>query len=150
MLARRLDHIESSPTLAITARVAELKARGVDVIGFGAGEPDFPTPATIVEAAVAALRDGFTRYTPSRGIPELREAISRKLERDNGLAYAPDEIVVSCGAKHAMFNALMALCSEGDEVVVPAPSSSPPPRTRTSTSPPPPSRRPSPPAPRPS
>jgi len=121
MLARRLDHIESSPTLAITARVAELRARGVDVIGFGAGEPDFPTPAPIVEAAVAALREGFTRYTPSRGIPELREAISRKLERDNGLAYAPDEIVVSCGAKHAMFNALMALCSEGDEVVVPAP-----------------------------
>ncbi|MFA4985292.1 MAG: pyridoxal phosphate-dependent aminotransferase [Candidatus Brocadiia bacterium] len=121
MPSRRMDAIGGSPTLAITAKVNELKKQGIDVIGFGAGEPDFPTPAPIVEAAITALRDGFTRYTASTGIPELRKAIVAKLERDNKLSYCPEQIIVTCGAKQAIYNAVVALCDEGDEAIVPVP-----------------------------
>lgn len=120
-LARRLKPIKPSATLALTARAKALAAKGVDVVSFAAGEPDFDTPDPIKDAAIAALRSGFTKYTPSAGIPELRAAISQKLKRENELAYAPEQVIVSAGAKHALFNLFQALLSEGDEVVILAP-----------------------------
>lgn len=120
-LTRRALGIEPSATLAVDARAKALAAAGQDIINFGVGEPDFPTPPAATEAALAAIRDGFTRYTPAAGIPALREAIAEKLRRDNGLDYRPDEIVVSVGAKHSLYNAFQVLCEEGDEVLIPAP-----------------------------
>src|SRR5438045_3183049 len=98
-----------------------MKAEGIDVCGFGAGEPDFDTPEHIKKAAINALQAGFTKYTPSAGIPELRQAIAEKLTADNGLSYRPAQIVVSNGAKHACFNAVLATCQPGDEVIIPTP-----------------------------
>jgi aspartate aminotransferase len=120
-LASRLDRIQPSPTLAVTAKAAELRAAGRDVIGLGAGEPDFDTPDNIKEVAIAAIRAGETKYTPVHGTPALRAAIARKFTRENGLDYAPDEIAVACGGKQIIYNAMMATLDPGDEVIVPAP-----------------------------
>ncbi len=120
-LAQRVGRIQPSPTLAITAKANALRAEGRDVISFGAGEPDFDTPANIKEAAIDSIREGFTRYTPVGGIPELKDAIIGKLQRDNGLAYGREQIVVSCGAKHSLYNLVQALIEEGDEVIIPSP-----------------------------
>ncbi len=120
-LAQRATNISPSPTLAVDARAKEMRARGVEVLNFSAGEPDFDTPEHIKEAAVAALKAGMTKYTPVDGIPALKRAIIEKLERDNGLRYTPQEIVVSAGAKHSLYNAFQVLCDEGDEVILPAP-----------------------------
>ena len=98
-----------------------MKAAGEDVVGFGAGEPDFDTPQHIKDAAAKALASGFTKYTPSSGIPELREAVAEKFKRENGLTYKPSQIVVSCGGKHSCFNVILATCEAGDEVIIPAP-----------------------------
>jgi len=116
-----LDRITPSPTLAMTARVNELKAQGVDVIGLGAGEPDFDTPEYVQEAAIAAIRGGQTRYTNVDGTNALKEAIRAKFKRDNGLDYALNQISVNVGGKHTLFNALVATVQAGDEVIVPAP-----------------------------
>jgi len=120
-LADRLSRIKPSATIAVTDKARALKAAGRDVIGLGAGEPDFDTPTRIKEAAVAAMRRGQTKYTEVGGIPELRAAVCAKLKRDNGLAYEPSEILVSVGAKHTLFNLVVALINPGDEVLVPAP-----------------------------
>lgn len=120
-LAHRLGLVKPSPTMAITAKAASLKAAGEDVIGLGAGEPDFDTPEHVKEAAVRAMRAGETKYTPVDGLPALKQAIARKFERENGLAYGPEQISVGAGAKHVLYNALMASLDPGDEVVVPAP-----------------------------
>ncbi|MBQ4581133.1 MAG: aminotransferase class I/II-fold pyridoxal phosphate-dependent enzyme, partial [Clostridia bacterium] len=120
-VSHRCQSIAPSPTLAIDARAKEMKARGVDVIGFGAGEPDFPTPPHIVEAAKEALDMGLTRYTPASGTFELRKAICDKLERDNDLIYKPQDIVVSSGAKHSLYNIFQAIIDPGDEVLIPTP-----------------------------
>ncbi|MEN3748627.1 pyridoxal phosphate-dependent aminotransferase [Sphingomonas sp. HF-S3] len=116
-----LDRIQPSATLAITARVNELKASGVDVIGLGAGEPDFDTPDYIQDAAIAAIRSGQTRYTNVDGTAELKAAIVAKFKRDNGLDYTTQQISVNVGGKHTLFNALVATVEAGDEVIVPAP-----------------------------
>ena len=120
-LARRLGLVKPSPTMAITAKAASLKAAGEDVIGLGAGEPDFDTPEHVKEAAVRAMRAGETKYTPVDGLPALKQAVARKFERENDLAYGPEQISVGTGAKHVLYNALMASLDPGDEVVVPAP-----------------------------
>jgi aspartate aminotransferase len=116
-----MQRIKPSPTLAVTARAAQLKAEGKDIIGLGAGEPDFDTPAHIAEAGIAAIRAGMTRYTNVDGTPELKDAIIAKFQRDNGLTYTRNQILVSAGAKHTIFNLMQALLDEGDEVVIPAP-----------------------------
>ncbi|AIE85518.1 pyridoxal phosphate-dependent aminotransferase [Fimbriimonas ginsengisoli] len=120
-LSSRAGLLKPSPTLGITAKANAMKAEGIDVIGFGAGEPDFPTPEPIVRAAIDALEKGFTKYTPSAGIKELREAIAAKLLRENGLSYTPDQIVTSCGAKHSVYNTMQVLLDAGDEVILIAP-----------------------------
>lgn len=120
-LASRLAHITPSLTLAIDSKAKALLAQGVNVCSFAAGEPDFETPAHIKEAASQALAANFTHYTPSAGIPELREALSHKFKTENHLDYAPSEIIVSNGAKQSCFNAIMACVGEGDEVIIPAP-----------------------------
>lgn len=120
-LAKRVGLIKPSPTLAITAKANALKAEGRDIIGFGAGEPDFDTPDHIKEAGIGAIESGFTKYTPVAGTDELKDAVIGKLERENGLSYSRKEIVVSCGAKHSLYNLAQALFEEGDEVLVPAP-----------------------------
>lgn len=120
-LASRISTIKPSPTLAITAKANALKAEGRDVISFGAGEPDFDTPDHIKMAAVKAIEEGFTKYTPVDGIVELKDAIISKLLRDNQLTYDRSEIVVSCGAKHTLYNMTQVLFQEGDEVVIPSP-----------------------------
>src|SRR5678815_3887383 len=104
MLADRMKTLAPSPTLAMQARAKAMRAEGIDVISFGAGEPDFDTPARIKQAAMRALETGQTKYTEVGGVPELRAAVCEKLKRDQGLAYAPDEVVVSCGAKHTLYN----------------------------------------------
>ncbi len=119
--SKRVSSIAPSPTLGITAKAKEMQAKGIDIIGFGAGEPDFDTPANIKEAAKKAVDAGFTKYTPTSGIPELKRAICKKLKRDNDLDYMQEEILVSCGAKHSIFNAILALCDGGDEVILPSP-----------------------------
>ena len=116
-----LGRISPSPTLAITSRVMELKRAGVDVIGLGAGEPDFDTPDFVKEAAIQAIRDGKTKYTNVDGTPELKAAIAQKFARDNGLTYKADQISVNVGGKHTLFNAMVATIDAGDEVVIPAP-----------------------------
>jgi aspartate aminotransferase len=121
-LAQRILEMEESPTLAVTAKAKALKAAGEPVIGFGAGEPDFPTPGNIVEAAQRAAADPSThRYTPTAGLPALREAIAAKTSRDSGLEVSPDQIVVANGGKHALYNVFMALVDVDDEVLIPAP-----------------------------
>jgi aspartate aminotransferase len=120
-LANRLKAIKPSPTLALNAKAKALVAQGVDVVSFAAGEPDFDTPDFIKQAAIDALNKGFTKYTPTAGIPELREAICAKLERDNHLTYAPEQVLVSVGAKHSLYNIFQALLNEGDEVIILSP-----------------------------
>jgi aspartate aminotransferase len=120
-LASRLDELTPSLTLAIDSKAKALRAEGVDVCGFGAGEPDMDTPEHIKAAAAEALKNGFTKYTPSSGTPDLRKAISEKFLRDNGLEYRPAQVIVSNGAKQSCFNAVLALCNPGDEVIIPAP-----------------------------
>ena len=120
-LSHRVQRIKPSATLAITARAKELKAAGQDIIGLGAGEPDFDTPDHIKKAAIDAINRGFTKYTAVDGIPELKQAIIDKLKRDNGLQYEPGQILVSCGGKHSFYNLVEALLRPGDEVVIPAP-----------------------------
>ncbi len=118
---RRIKDVVGSTTLAITARAKELQAQGHDVVNFGAGEPDFDTPDFIKQAAIKAINNGFTKYTPSIGTQELREAISAKFQKDNGLTYKPNQIVVSCGAKHSLFNIIQVLVDDGDEVIFQSP-----------------------------
>ncbi len=120
-LATRVQAVKPSATLAITARAKALRAEGRDVIGLGAGEPDFDTPDHIKEAAIAAMRAGFTKYTAVDGTTELKQAIIDKFKRENGLEYTQDQILVSCGGKHSFFNLAQALLDPGDEVVIPAP-----------------------------
>lgn len=120
-VSHRCQSISPSPTLAIDARAKEMKAAGVDVVSFGAGEPDFPTPAHIIDAAKEALDLGLTRYTPASGTFELRKAICDKLERDNDLFYKPQDIVVSSGAKHSLYNIFQTILDPGDEVLIPTP-----------------------------
>jgi len=120
-LAKRVSKIKPSPTLVITAKAKALKAQGLDVIGFGAGEPDFDTPANIKAAAIKAINDGQTKYTAVEGIVELRKAIQAKLKNDNNLDYGLDEILVSAGGKHSLYNIAQVLFNEGDEVIIPAP-----------------------------
>lgn len=121
MLANRTKKISPSPTLAVTAKAKALKAQGIDVVGFGAGEPDFDTPTFVKEAAKKALDSGFTKYTPSSGILELKKAICEKLQKENGLTYDVTQILVSNGAKHCLFNALYALVNPGEEVILLSP-----------------------------
>jgi len=120
-LAEKALSISPSSTLAIDAKFKSMKAQGIDVVGFGAGEPDFDTPEHIKEAAIKAIKDGFTKYTPASGMPKLKEAVCRKFKRDNDLDYKPNQIVISNGAKHSLVNAFMAICNPGDEVIIPAP-----------------------------
>lgn len=120
-LSSRISQISPSETLKLSALAKEMKARGEPVISFAAGELDFDTPPEIKEAAIKAIKDGFTKYTPSSGIKELREAIAQKLKKDNGLDYKSSQIIVSCGAKHAVYNTLQVLCNKGDEVIIPSP-----------------------------
>ncbi len=117
----RIKKVLGSSTLAITARAKELRAEGCDVVNFAAGEPDFDTPEFIKKAAVKAIEEGFTKYTPSIGDVRLRKMICEKLAKDNGLEYKPSEVVVSCGAKHSLFSVIQVLADEGDEVLIPAP-----------------------------
>jgi len=120
-LSTRAAQLTPSLTLSIDSKAKAMKSEGIDVCGFGAGEPDFDTPEHIKAAAIAALEAGFTKYTPSGGLPELRQAIAEKLEADNQLKYRPSQIVVSSGAKHSCYNAILATCQAGDEVLIPAP-----------------------------
>src|SRR5690349_15490492 len=120
-ISRRAASLSPSLTLAIDSKAKQMKADGLDVVGFGAGEPDFDTPKHIKDAAIKALNEGFTKYNPSSGIPELRQAIADKFKRDNGLTYKPSQIIVSCGGKHSCYNVILATCQEGDEVIIPAP-----------------------------
>ena len=120
-LSSRISRIKPSPTLAITMKASALRAEGRDVIGFGAGEPDFDTPLHVKMAAIKAIEGGFTKYTPVGGIDELKDAIICKLQKDNRLNYTRSEIVVSCGAKHTLYNLAQVLFEEGDEVIIPAP-----------------------------
>ena len=120
-LSERAASLAPSITLAITAKAKELRASGEDVIGLGAGEPDFDTPNHIKEAAAKALAEGFTKYTPAAGTPQLREAVARKFQREHGLSYDPQQIIISSGGKHSCFNVMMALCQTGDEVIIPSP-----------------------------
>ena len=120
-ISERAAQLTPSLTLSIDSKAKAMKAEGIDVCGFGAGEPDFDTPEHIKRAAIEALEAGFTKYTPNAGIPELRQAIADKLAADNGLNYRAGQIVVSNGAKHACYNAILATCQPGDEVIIPAP-----------------------------
>lgn len=121
LVATRLAAIKPSPTLAVSARAAQLKSEGKDIIGLGAGEPDFDTPQFIKDAAVEAMKKGLTKYTPAGGTVSLKKAIIAKFKRDNGLDYTPKQVLVSCGGKHTSFNLCLALLNPGDEVIIPAP-----------------------------
>jgi aspartate aminotransferase len=120
-LSRRVQAIKPSPTLAVTARAAKLKSEGKDIIGLGAGEPDFDTPQHIKDAAIAAINSGFTKYTPVGGTASLKQAVAAKLKRDNGLDYSARQILVSCGGKQSFFNLVQAVINPDDEVIIPAP-----------------------------
>jgi len=120
-LSQRAKNLKPSPTLAVTARAAELKAAGKDIIGLGAGEPDFDTPDHIKTAAIHAIEQGLTKYTAVDGTPEIKQAIIKKFKRDNGINYFTDQILVSCGGKHSFYNLCQALIEDGDEVIIPAP-----------------------------
>lgn len=116
--------VQASTTLAIDAMAKQMKADGIDVVGFGAGEPDFNTPEHIKQAAIDAIHDNFTKYTPASGILPLKEAVCRRMKEDCGLDYKPSQVVVASGAKHNVYIALRALVNPGDEVILPAPSGS--------------------------
>lgn len=118
---KRVESVEGSSTLAITAKAKELKSKGIDIVNFAGGEPDFDTPQSIKDAAVAAMAAGQTKYTPSTGTVELKKAISEKFKKDNNLEYSANQIAVSCGAKHSIFNIIQVLADQGDEVLIPAP-----------------------------
>ena len=120
-ISQKASSISPSATLTIDAKFKSMKAEGIDVVGFGAGEPDFDTPQHIKDAAIKAINDGFTKYTPASGMLELKKAICEKFKRDNALDYTPANIVVSNGAKHSLVNAFSAICDPGDEVIIPAP-----------------------------
>ncbi|GAB6076682.1 pyridoxal phosphate-dependent aminotransferase [Desulfurobacterium crinifex] len=120
-LTKRVLNMSPSPTMAITSKAKEMRAKGIDVIGFGAGEPDFDTPEHIKEAAKRAIDEGFTKYTPPAGIPELRKAVAEKLKDENGIDYDVSQIVITDGAKQALFNLMLSVIEEGDEVIIPAP-----------------------------
>lgn len=120
-LSARAGKLKPSATLAITAKVKALKAQGMDVVGFGAGEPDFDTPSNIKEEAIRAIKEGFTKYTAVGGIDDLKNAIAYRLDEDYGLKYEKSEILVSCGAKHTLYNLSQVLFEEGDEVIIPSP-----------------------------
>jgi len=120
-LSERAKLIKPSPTLAVTAKAGALKAQGIDVIDFGAGEPDFDTPGHIKDAAKKALDQGFTKYTPATGTVELKKAVAAKFEKENGLKYGTDQVIVSCGAKHSLYNLFQAVLDPGDEIVIIAP-----------------------------
>ena len=120
-ISSRAAQLTPSLTLSIDSKAKAMKLEGIDICGFGAGEPDFDTPEHIKAAAIAALEGGFTKYTPSSGLPELRQAISEKFAADNGLEYRPSQIIVSNGAKHSCYNAILATCEPGDEVIIPSP-----------------------------
>jgi aspartate/methionine/tyrosine aminotransferase len=121
MLTDRVNRISLSPTLRISARAQQMRAQGIDVVDFSAGEPDFPTPEVVKRACKAAIDANFTKYVANDGIPELKRAICEKLERENGIRYAPDEVIVSAGAKNSLFNVAMALYGRGDDILIPAP-----------------------------
>lgn len=121
VLSRVAREIQASATLAITAKAKQLAAEGKDVIGFGAGEPDFDTPENIKNAAIKAIKNGFTKYTPTSGVPKLKEAICEKLFNDNHLKYASSQILVSAGAKQSICNIALVLCDTGDEAIIPSP-----------------------------
>jgi len=120
-LSNRSKNVKPSPTLAVTAKAAELRAQGRDIVSLGAGEPDFDTPDHIKQAAIEALAAGLTKYTPVDGTPELKNAIIRKFKKENQLEYTPKQILVSCGAKHSIYNLMQALLNDDDEVIIPAP-----------------------------
>jgi len=120
-LSERLRKIKPSPTLSITSKAKKLKSEGKDIVNLAAGEPDFDTPLAVKDAAITAIKSGFTKYTPTTGIPELKKLICEKFRKDNSLIYTPEQIVVSCGAKHSIFNALFVLVSRQDEVLIPVP-----------------------------
>jgi aspartate aminotransferase len=120
-LAKRMAMIKPSPTLAVDAKAKAMKAQGIDVIGFGVGEPDFDTPDNIKDAAIKALKAGFTKYTPAGGTDELKAAVCDKFKNENGIDYSPADILISCGAKHSLYNIFQALLDDGDEVIIPAP-----------------------------
>lgn len=120
-LSNKAKDIKPSSTLAITAKAKQMKAKGIDVVGFGAGEPDFDTPSHIKQAAIKAIEEGFTKYTPASGMEELKKAICDKFKNENGLDYKPNQIVISNGAKHSLTNVFMSILDSGDEVIIPAP-----------------------------
>lgn len=120
-LANRVKNLKPSATLAITAKAKALRAEGIDIIGFGAGEPDFDTPENVKKEGIKSIEDGFTKYTAVGGINELKDAIISSLKTDHGLEYSRDEILVSCGAKHSIYNITQALFEDGDEVIIPSP-----------------------------
>jgi aspartate aminotransferase len=121
MLSRRAQQLKPSPTLALNAKEKALRANGLDIVGFGVGEPDFDTPEHIKKAAIDAINEGFTKYTPVGGIEPLKDAIIGKFKRDNNLSYAREEVVVSCGGKHSLYNLFQAIFDDGDEVIIPVP-----------------------------
>jgi len=120
-LSRKAQNVLPSITLAIDAKAKQMKADGINVISFGVGEPDFTTPQNIKDAAIEAIRKGFTTYTPASGLPQLKQAICAKLKTENKLEYKPENIVVSNGAKHSLYNIFQAICNPGDEVIIPVP-----------------------------
>ena len=120
-LSSRVKNVSASVTLAVTAKAKKMKQEGIDVIGFGSGEPDFDTPQEIKDAAIKAINNGLTKYTPASGTDDLKQAICDKFKRDNSLDYKPSQIVVSCGAKHSIYNIIQAICDRGDEVIIPSP-----------------------------
>ncbi|MFH1202219.1 MAG: pyridoxal phosphate-dependent aminotransferase [Candidatus Omnitrophota bacterium] len=121
ILSRRVKAVSPSPTLAVTARAKQMKAANIDLVNFAAGEPDWDTPDVIKEAAIDAIRSGFTKYTPTSGLPELKQQICDKFKKDNNIAYKPEQVVVTCGAKHALYNILQAIADSGHEVIIPSP-----------------------------
>ena len=121
LISRNVRDVKPSVTLAVTAKAKGMKAKGIDVVSLSAGEPDFDTPQNVKDAAIKAIEEGFTKYTPAVGIPKLREAICRKFENDNGLKYDVSEVIVNCGGKHSDYLAVQVLVDEGDEVIIPAP-----------------------------
>ncbi len=120
-ISKKIASLEESQTQLLASRARQLKAEGIDVVSLTAGEPDFPTPQLVKDAAIRAIRENFTKYTANQGIPELLKAISEKFHRDNAIQFSPSQILVSCGAKHSIYNALRAICDRGDEVIIPAP-----------------------------
>lgn len=120
-IAERLSQVSPSATLKLTSKAKEMKSKGFPVISFAAGEPDFDVPEMVKEVGVKCLKDGFTKYTPTSGIPELRAAVGKKFEEDQRLKYEPADIVISCGAKHSLYNLIQVLCDPGDEVIIPSP-----------------------------